>query len=73
GARSVSERRSIPLDGSVPDNGEMLALVETYKKELEIKKEKVARELTEGLQLTPQEFMERYREKQAEQKKGELR
>jgi 5'-nucleotidase / UDP-sugar diphosphatase len=51
---SVSERRIIPLDHSVPDNGEMLGLIETYKKEQEIKMEKMKKELTEGLQSTPQ-------------------
>ena len=29
---SVSERRIVPLDRSVPDNGEILRLIETYKK-----------------------------------------
>ena len=72
---SVSERRNVPLDRSVPDNEEISGLVETYKetykKEQEIKKEKMERELMEGLQLTPEEFMERYQKKQTEQKKGE--
>ena len=40
GARSVGERRLIQLDKSVPDNGEILGLVQTYKKEQEIKQEK---------------------------------
>ena len=71
GTRKVSERRYVPLDRSVPDNGEILRLVDTYKKDQEIKKEKIKKELTEGLQLTPQEFMERYRKKQTDQKKGE--
>jgi 5'-nucleotidase/UDP-sugar diphosphatase len=61
---SVSERRDVPLDRSVPDNGEILGLVETYKKEQEIKEEKAKKELMEGLQLTPQEFMERYKKEQ---------
>jgi len=39
-ALSVSERRIIPVDHSVPDNKEMLGLIETYKKEQEIKKRK---------------------------------
>jgi 5'-nucleotidase/UDP-sugar diphosphatase len=71
GARSVSKRRDVPLDGSVPDNGEIVGLVETYKKEQEIKKEKMKKELMKGLQLTPEAFMERYRKQQTEQKKGE--
>ncbi|MBN2439131.1 MAG: hypothetical protein JXL20_11105, partial [Deltaproteobacteria bacterium] len=33
GAHGVSERRSIQLGPSVPDNREMVGLVETYKKE----------------------------------------
>jgi 2',3'-cyclic-nucleotide 2'-phosphodiesterase (5'-nucleotidase family) len=67
---SVSERRDVPLDRSVPDNERILGLVETYKKEQAIKEEKMKKELMEGLQLTPEEFMKRYREKQTEQKKG---
>jgi 5'-nucleotidase/UDP-sugar diphosphatase len=70
-ARSVNERRYLYLDSSVPDNGEILGLVQRYKKEQEIKKEEKDKELKEGLKLTPQEFMERYRQKQTEQKKGE--
>jgi 5'-nucleotidase len=70
-ALGVSERRTVSLDRSVPDNGEILGLVETYKKEQEIKKAKTKKELVEGLQSTPQEFMERYRKKQTGQKKGE--
>jgi len=68
---SVNERKDALLDDSVLENGEILGLVETYKKEQEIKKEKRIKELKEGLQLTPEQFMERYRKKQAEQKKGE--
>jgi 5'-nucleotidase/UDP-sugar diphosphatase len=67
---SVSERRDVPLGCSVPGNEEILGLVETYKKEQSIKKEKMRTELMEELQLTPEEFMKRYREKQTEQKKG---
>ena len=55
---SVSERRDVPLDRSVPDNGEILGLVEMHKKAQAIKAQK---ELMGVLQLTPQEFMERYR------------
>lgn len=71
-ALSVSKRKDVLLDDSVPDNGEILALVEMYKKEQEIKEEKKKKELMEGLQLTPEEFMERYRKKQTEQKKRDL-
>jgi hypothetical protein len=70
-ALSVSERRDIPLDRSVPDNGEISGLVETYKKEQEIKQEKTQKELMGGLKLSPQEFMERYRKEQPEKRKGE--
>ena len=52
-ALSVSERRHVPLDRSVPDNGEMAELIETYKKEQEMKK-------VEVLKLSPQEFMKRH-------------
>jgi 5'-nucleotidase / UDP-sugar diphosphatase len=69
GARRISERRAVPLDRTVPDNAMILGLVQTYKKEQEIKKEKKNKELMEGLQLTPQEFMERYRKRQTEQNK----
>ena len=72
---SVSERRHVLLDPSVPDNGEILGLVETYEKEQEIKKEKEQKELQnklmEGLQLSPEEFIERYRKEQTEKGKGE--
>jgi 5'-nucleotidase/UDP-sugar diphosphatase len=64
GARSVNERRYLYLDPSVPDNGEIQALVSTYKKEQEIKKEEKDKELMEGLRLTPEQFMERYRKEQ---------
>jgi 2',3'-cyclic-nucleotide 2'-phosphodiesterase (5'-nucleotidase family) len=60
---SVSERRDVPLDRSVPDNGEILGLVEMHKKTQAIKAQatKTQEELMGVLQLTPQEFMERYR------------
>jgi 2',3'-cyclic-nucleotide 2'-phosphodiesterase (5'-nucleotidase family) len=63
-ALSVSDRRYVSLDGSVLDNGEIFGLVETYKKEQEIKQEKTKKELMEGLQLSPKEFMERNRKEQ---------
>ncbi|MHB8773166.1 MAG: bifunctional UDP-sugar hydrolase/5'-nucleotidase [Syntrophales bacterium] len=69
---TVSERRTIPLDGSVPDNKEILRLVETQKREQALQQEREKRELIEGLKLTPQEFMERHRRKeQSKQQKGE--
>ena len=63
---SVSERRDVPLDSSVPDNGEILGLVEKHKKAQATKKgespeKELQKELMEGLQLSPEEFMERYR------------
>jgi len=69
GERSVSDRRYVSLDPSVPDNGEILGLVQNYKKEQVIKEEKMKKGLVEGLKLTPEEFMERYRKQQTEQKK----
>jgi 5'-nucleotidase / UDP-sugar diphosphatase len=64
-ALSVSERRYVPLDRSVPGNEEIARLVETFKKAQEQKDAALAKEkqkeLMEGLQLSPQEFIERYR------------
>ncbi|MCX5839531.1 MAG: hypothetical protein NTW71_13615 [Deltaproteobacteria bacterium] len=68
----VVNRRSVQLGDSVPDNVEILGLVEAYKKEQEIKEEKRKKDLMEGLQLTPDEFMERYRKKQNERNKRDL-
>jgi 2',3'-cyclic-nucleotide 2'-phosphodiesterase (5'-nucleotidase family) len=68
---SVVETKSVPMDSSVPGNEEIARLVETHKKEQQIKQEKVKKELMEGLKLTPEQFIEQYRKKQAEQKKGE--
>jgi 5'-nucleotidase/UDP-sugar diphosphatase len=68
---SVSERGYVPMDLSVPGNEEIAGLVEAHKKEQEIKEQKMKKELMEGLQLTPEQFMERYRKNQTEQKKGE--
>ena len=78
---SVSERRTVPLDRSVPGNGEIERLVETFKKaqgekaaDLAKKQwEKTNEELMEGLKLSPEEFMERYRKEQTEKRKGEAR
>jgi len=58
---SVSERRYVSLDGSVPDKEEILGLVEAYKKEQKTKQGKAQKELMEGLKLSPREFMERNR------------
>jgi 5'-nucleotidase/UDP-sugar diphosphatase len=60
-ALSVSERRYITLDNSVPSNGEIEKLVEKRKKtQVTITPEK-SKEQMEGLKLSPKEFMERYR------------
>ncbi len=67
----VSEKRYVPMDLSVPGNEAIARLVEAHKKEQELNEQKMKKELMEGLKLTPQEFMERYRKNQTEQKKGE--
>jgi len=72
-ALSVSEKRDVPLNRSVPDNEEILGLVERYKKEQAIKKEKMEKEkaqkeLMGGLKLSPGEFMERYRKEEQSKK-----
>ena len=76
-ALSVSERRYVPLDRSVPDNAEIARLVEKYKKAqaeaVQENRSKPQKELMEGLQLSPEEFMERYRKEQTEKGKGEPR
>jgi 5'-nucleotidase/UDP-sugar diphosphatase len=58
---SVSERRDVPMDSSVPDNKKMLGFVETHKREQWLKENK---EKLEVLKLTPQEFMKRNRQEQ---------
>lgn len=69
---SMSEKRNVRLDDSVPDHEEILALIEAHKKEQKLKAEKMEKELMEGLQLTPEEFMRRYREKRSEKNKGDV-
>jgi 5'-nucleotidase/UDP-sugar diphosphatase len=69
-AVSVIETSSVSMDPSVPGNEEIALLVEAHKKELQIKEQQMKKELMEGLQLTPQQFMEQYRKNQIEQKKG---
>jgi len=78
---SVSERRTVPLDRSVPGNGEIEGLVENFKKDQAKKDadlakkqwEKTHQGLMEGLKLSPEEFMERYRKEQTEMIRGEAR
>ncbi|MCX5822118.1 MAG: hypothetical protein NTY86_01055 [Deltaproteobacteria bacterium] len=69
-ALSVSERRDVPLDSSVPGNETVARLVEKHKKAQAAKLEQTQNEL---LQLSPEEFMERYRKEQTEKGKGEAR
>jgi len=61
----VSDRRYVSLGNSVTDNGEIGRLIEKHKNIQETvqqqKQEKIQKELMEGLQLSPQEFMERHR------------
>ena len=65
GVLSVSERRYVLLDSSVPDNGEIERLVENHKKAQETAKLAITqKELMEGLKLSPEEFMERSRKEQ---------
>ena len=65
---SVSDRRHVPLRSSVPGNVEIERLVEKYKKAQEDKAADLAKkqqkELMEGLQLSPKEFMERVQKEQ---------
>jgi 5'-nucleotidase / UDP-sugar diphosphatase len=67
-ALRVSERRYVPLDSSVPGNGEIEGLVEKHKKAQAAKFEQTQNEL---LKLSPEEFIERYRKEQTEKRKGE--
>ncbi|MCX5823851.1 MAG: hypothetical protein NTY86_10195 [Deltaproteobacteria bacterium] len=76
-AHQVIERRYVLLDSSVPGNGEIERLVEKHNKAHETKQQEKARkelkELMEPLQLSPEEFIERYRKEQTEKGKGETR
>ena len=69
----VKQRRYVPLDNSVPDNGAIARLVEPFKKVQVPKQEEIRKERTDLLQLSPQQFMERYRKEQTEKEKGEAR
>jgi len=72
-ALRVSEKKYISLDNAVPENQEIARLVATFKKAHETEQEKLRREQEEKirkeqmetLQLSPKEFMERYRKEQA--------
>jgi len=73
----VSENRYAPLEQSVPDNEAVARLVEKHQKAQVAKKEKSQKELQaklmEGLQLSPEEFMESFRKEQTGKRKGETR
>jgi len=83
-ALSLGERRRVPLDSSVPEDGEIARIVEKYKngqeekeqhakKEQEEKIRQTEKELLEGLKLSPHEFIERYEREQTERGRGEQR
>jgi 2',3'-cyclic-nucleotide 2'-phosphodiesterase (5'-nucleotidase family) len=69
----VTEKMAVPLTASVPDHEAIARLLETYKKEQGVKKEKQQQELRENLKLTPEQFMELYRKEQIEQNKGDAK
>ncbi|MHB8909179.1 MAG: bifunctional UDP-sugar hydrolase/5'-nucleotidase [Syntrophales bacterium] len=70
-AYRVIERRYVSLDNSVPGNAEIERLVETLNKaRITAKQESERKELMEGLKLSPEEFIERYRKEQPENRKG---
>jgi hypothetical protein len=66
GVITVSEDKQIPLDVAMPENEEMAKLVKAYKKELKIEEEKEKKQLKDGLQMSPQEFMERNQKTQTD-------
>ncbi|MCX5839525.1 MAG: hypothetical protein NTW71_13585 [Deltaproteobacteria bacterium] len=61
-ALSVSERRHVRLDRSVPGNGEIERLIEKFKNDQAKKAADLAKKemekIQEGLKLSPKEFME---------------
>ncbi|MHB9099078.1 MAG: bifunctional UDP-sugar hydrolase/5'-nucleotidase [Syntrophales bacterium] len=69
-ALSVSERRDVPLDSSVPGNEKIERLVQNFKKN---QGEKKHEERMEALKLSPEEFIERYRKEQTEKRNGAAR
>jgi 2',3'-cyclic-nucleotide 2'-phosphodiesterase (5'-nucleotidase family) len=81
GVLRVNENRYLSLLSSVPDDAKIAGLVEEFKKTQQQKAAELARKqhektyqgLMEGLQLSPQEFMERYGKEQTEKGKGEPR
>ena len=77
-ALCVSERKYISLDNSVPGNENIERLVKKFKEDqakevaalAKKQEEKTHQALMEGLKLSPQEFMERYRKEQNDKTKG---
>jgi 2',3'-cyclic-nucleotide 2'-phosphodiesterase (5'-nucleotidase family) len=78
---SIGDRQHVPLRSSVPGDEAVERLIEEFRMVEKTKAAALAKkewdkrhkELTEGLQLSPQEFMERYRKEQIEKGKGESR
>lgn len=70
---SVGETRYLPLFSTVPDNEAIARLVEKHKQAQATKSTQRQKNLMEGLQLSPEEFIERYRKEQTEKSKGEAR
>ncbi len=60
GKMLISKSKPITLDRSFADDQEMAVLVEKHKKVLERKEAKAQQELINGLQMSPEEFMEQY-------------
>jgi len=77
GAPRVSESRYISMPRSVPDDERIARLVEGFKNAKATKEEKARgktqKELMGRLQLTPEQFMERYRKEQTDMRNGEPR
>jgi 2',3'-cyclic-nucleotide 2'-phosphodiesterase (5'-nucleotidase family) len=77
GKVGVIERGHVRLDRTVPDDQQVARLVDTFKKAQGQRDAEAAeqrrRELMEGLRLSPEEFMERYRKEQTGSSKGEAR
>lgn len=77
GSISISERGHVLLDRTVPDHEQVGRLVDTFKETQGQRAaegaERRRKELMEGLRLSPEEFLERYRKEQTEKSKGEAR
>jgi len=59
----VRQTRHISLNKTITEDPEMAERVKAFKEELKIKEEAEKKKLLEGLELSPQEFMERYQKK----------